>query len=243
MNKIVSTMAEAIADVPDGATVMIGGFGAVGQPTALIDGLLEQGATDLTLVANNAGWDREVGIPRLIAAGRVRKMICSYPRGSAVLEEEFRAGRIELEVVPQGTLAERIRAGGAGIPAFFTATGVGTLMAEGKEVRRFGERDYLMELGLRADLALVECWRADPWGNLVYRSSGRNFNPIMAMAAALTVAQSQHLAALGDLPPETIVTPGIFVSRVIHVPCGDPPSTVVAPRFASTGGNSREAQR
>lgn len=242
MDKIVQTMAEAMADVADGSTVMIGGFGAVGQPTSLIDGLLEQGAANLTLVANNAGWERGVGIPRLIAAGRVRKMICSYPRGSAVLEEEFRAGRIELEVVPQGTLAERIRAGGAGIPGFFTATGVGTLMAEGKEVRRFGERDYLMEFGLTADLALVECWRADPWGNLVYRSSGRNFNPVMAMAAECTVAQTQHLAALGEIQPESVVTPGIFVSRVIHVPCGDPPSTVVSPRFAAAQNEAQGTQ-
>lgn len=233
VDKIVRSMAEAMSGIPDGATVMIGGFGAVGQPTALIDGLLEQGASNLTLVANNAGWDRDVGIPKLIAAGRVAKMVCSYPRGSAVLEEEFRAGRIELEVVPQGTLAERIRAGGAGIPAFFTATGVGTMMAEDKETRRFGGRDYLMELGLKATVALVECWRADPWGNLVYRSSGRNFNPVMAMAADTTIAQTQHLAALGDLEPETVVTPGIFVSRVIHIECGDPPSTVVSPRYAA----------
>lgn len=233
VNKIVSSMAEAMAGVPDGATVLIGGFGAVGQPTALIDGLLEQGASNLTLVANNAGWEKGVGIPRLMEAGRVAKIICSYPRGSEVLETLFRAGKIELEVVPQGTLAERIRAGGAGIPAFFTATGAGTLMAEGKETRTFKGRDYIMEEGLRGDLALVESWRADPWGNLTFRSSGRNFNPVMAMAAELTVVQTQHLAALGDLEPEAIVTPGIFVSRVIHVPCGDPPTTVVSPRFAA----------
>ncbi|GAC1344694.1 MAG: 3-oxoacid CoA-transferase subunit A [Acetobacteraceae bacterium] len=207
----------------DGSTVLIGGFGAVGQPNALLEGLIEQGAKDLVCVANNAGTGH-VGLARLMELGRVRRMICSFPRsvGSVVFEELYRAGKIELEIVPQGTLSERMRAAGAGVPAFYTATSVGTLIGRGKEVRVFGGREYVMEEALHGDLALVEAWQADRWGNLTYRSSGRNFNPVMAMAGKLTVVQTQHVVELGTLDPEAVVTPGIFVDRVLHVPYGDP---------------------
>jgi len=219
IDKRVRTMAEALAGVADGSTVLIGGFGSVGQPDALIEGLIEQGATDLVCVANNAGSGR-VGLARLMELGRVRRMICSFPRsvGSVVFEELYRAGKIELEIVPQGTLAERMRAAGAGIPAFYTATGSGTMLARGKEVREFGGRTYLMEQALQGDVALVEAWEADRWGNLTYQASGRNFNPVMAMAAKLTVVQTQHVVELGELDPQCVVTPGIFVDRVLHVP-------------------------
>ncbi|MBL8688495.1 MAG: 3-oxoacid CoA-transferase subunit A [Rhodospirillaceae bacterium] len=223
IDKRVASMAEALAGIADGSTVLVGGFGAVGQPNALIDGLIEQGAKDLIIVANNAGMDAKVGLPRLMAAGRARKLVCSFPRGSTVFDELYKAGRIELEVVPQGTLAERIRAAGAGIPAFYTPTGVGTKLAEGKEQRHVGGRDCILEHALKADVALVEAWRADRWGNLTYKGSGRNFNPVMAAAATLTVVQSQHIDELGALDPEAVVTPGIFVSRVLHVPYGNPP--------------------
>ena len=225
IDKRVASVAEALVGVADGATVLVGGFGAVGQPNALIEGLIEQGATDLTIVANNAGTGR-VGLARLMELGRVRRIICSFPRsaGSVVFEELFRAGRLELEIVPQGTLAERLRAAGAGVPAFFTPTGVGTLLAAGKEERTIQGRRCILEQALHGDVALVEAWRADRWGNLVYRSSGRNFNPVMATAATLTVAQTQHLAELGELDPDAIVTPGIFVNRVVHIPYGDPAS-------------------
>ena len=224
IDKTVRSMAEALAGLADGMTVLVGGFGAVGQPNALIDGLIEQGAKDLVLVLNNAGVGRE-GVAHLMELERVRKVVCSFPRSSnsVVFEELYRAGKIELELVPQGTLAERIRAAGAGVPAFYTATAFGTALAEGKESRRFGDRDYVLEHALHGDAALVEAWEADRWGNLTYRESGRNFNPIMAAAAALTVVQTQHMAELGTLDPERIVTPGIFVDRVLHVPYGDPP--------------------
>jgi 3-oxoadipate CoA-transferase alpha subunit len=224
IDKIVASMAAAMHGVRDGATVLIGGFGAVGQPNALVDGLIEQGAKDLTVVANNAGTGR-TGLARLMELGRVRRIVCSFPRsaGSVVFEALYREGRIELEIVPQGTLAERMRAGGAGIPAFYTATSVGTSLARGKEQRAFDGRDYVLEQAIRADVALVEAWEADRWGNLTYRKSGRNFNPVMAMAAKLTIVQTQHVVELGALDPERIVTPGIFVHRVLHVPYGDPP--------------------
>ena len=224
INKIVNTMAEAMAGIRDGSTVLIGGFGAVGQPNALLDGLIEHGAKDLVAVANNAGTGR-VGLARLMELGRVRKIDCSFPRsaGSVVFEELYRQGKIELEIVPQGTMAERMRAAGAGIPAFFTATSVGTPLARGKETREFNGRAYVMENAIQADVALVECWEADRWGNLTYRASGRNFNPVMAMAARLTIVQTQHIRDLGEIDPEKVVTPGIFVSRVLHVPYGDPP--------------------
>ena len=212
-------MAEALAGVRDGSTVLIGGFGSVGQPDALLEGLIEQGATDLVCVANNAG-SGHVGLARLMELGRVRKIICSFPRsvGSVVFEALYRAGKIELEIVPQGTLAERMRAAGAGIPAFYTATGAGTQLARGKEVRIMHGREYVLEPWLPGDVALVEAWRADRWGNLVFRSSGRNFNPVIAMAGKLTVVQTQHVVELGSLDPEAVVTPGIFVDRVLHIP-------------------------
>jgi 3-oxoadipate CoA-transferase alpha subunit len=223
INKIVQSMAEAMDGIEDGSTVLIAGFGAVGQPVHLIDGLIEQGAKDLTVVANNPGVGR-VGLARLLDLGRVRKVICSFPRSSdpVVFVELYREGRIELEIVPQGTMAERMRAAGAGIPAFFTATSVGTRLADGKEQREIDGRGYVLEKALAGDLALVEAWQADRWGNLTYRQSGRNFNPVMAMAGKLTVVQTQQVAELGDLDPEVIVTPGIFVDRVIHIPYGDP---------------------
>src|SRR6202046_3584821 len=219
INKIVDSMAEAVAGTRDGALVLIGGFGSIGQPNALIEGLIEQGAKDLTIVANNAGVGH-VGLARLMEFGRVRKIICSYPRTSdpVVFEELYRAGRIELEVMPQGTMAERMRAAGAGIPAFYTPTSVGTLLAEGKELREFSGRQYVLEMAFAGDVALVEAWEADRWGNLTYRSSARNFNPVMATAAALTIAQTQHIVSLGELDAERIHTPGIYVDRVMHVP-------------------------
>ncbi|WP_210207957.1 3-oxoacid CoA-transferase subunit A [Bosea caraganae] len=223
MDKRVASIAEAMAGVPDGATVLVGGFGAVGHPYALIEGLIEHGARELTIVTNNAGWAADSGLPKLMGLGRVRKIICSFPRGSSVFDELYRAGKIELEITPQGTLAERIRAAGAGIPAFFTATAAGTRLAAGKEVREINGRSYVLEQALHGDVALVEAWRADRWGNLIYRGTGRNFNPIMAMAAELTIVQTQEMVALGDLDPEAIVTPGIFVNRVVPVPYGDPP--------------------
>ncbi len=223
INKIVQSVADALAGVRDGSTVLIGGFGSVGQPDALIEGLIEQGATDLTCVANNAGAGR-VGLARLMELGRVRKIICSFPRsqGSVVFEELYKAGKIELEIVPQGTMAERMRAAGAGIPAFYTATAVGTLLAHGKEEREFEGRRYVMEKALKGDVALVEAWEADRWGNLTYNQSGRNFNPVMAMAADLTIAQVQHIRDLGALDPEKVATPGIYVNRVVRVDRGAP---------------------
>jgi 3-oxoadipate CoA-transferase, alpha subunit len=223
INRIVSTMADAMAGIQDGSTVLVGGFGAVGQPSALIDGLIEQGAKDLTVVSNNPGVGR-VGLARLLDLGRVRKIICSFPRSSdpVVFEQLYREGRIELEIVPQGTMAERMRAAGAGIPAFYTATSVGTKLAVGKETREINGRLYVMEMALPGDVALVEAWQADRWGNLTYRASGRNFNPVIAMAGQLTIVQSQHIVELGELDPEKVVTPGMFVDRVLHVPYGDP---------------------
>jgi 3-oxoadipate CoA-transferase, alpha subunit len=223
INKIVQSMADAMAGIRDGAVVLLGGFGNIGQPHALLDGLIEQGAKDLTVVSNNAGVGR-TGLARLLDLGRVRKIICSYPRTAdpVVFEELYRAGKIELEIVPQGTMAERIRAAGAGIPAFFTATAVGTKLAHGKEEREISGRKYLLEEALPGDVALVEAWEADRWGNLTYRSSGQNFNPIMASAAQLTIVQTQHVVELGALDPEKVMTPGIYVNRVVHIPYGDP---------------------
>src|SRR5271157_3022044 len=223
INKIIQEMADAMAGIKDGSTVLIGGFGAVGQPNALIDGLIEQGATDLTVAANNAGVGH-VGLARLMELGRVRKIICSFPRSSdpVVFETLYRAGKIELEIVPQGTLSERMRAAGAGVPAFYTATAVGTKLSAGKEEREIAGRKYLLEFALPGDVALVEAWEADRWGNLTYRSSARNFNPIMASAAQLTVVQTQHVVELGALDPEKVMTPGIYVNRVVHIPYGDP---------------------
>jgi 3-oxoadipate CoA-transferase alpha subunit len=223
IDKIVRTMAEAMAGIKDGSTVLIGGFGAVGQPDALIEGLIEQGAKDLVCVANNAGTGH-TGLARLMELGRVRKIICSFPRsaGSTVFEELYRAGKLELEIVPQGTLAERMRAAGAGIAAFYTPTGAGTKLAQGKEVREFNGRPHVLEHALKGDVALIEAWEADRWGNLTYRESGRNFNPVMATAATLTVAQVQNLRELGEIAPDNVHTPGIFVNRVVQVARGAP---------------------
>ncbi|HEX7642957.1 MAG TPA: 3-oxoacid CoA-transferase subunit A [Burkholderiaceae bacterium] len=216
INKIFELPA-ALADVRDGATIMIGGFGNAGMPSLLIDALIAQGAGDLTVVCNNAGSGDE-GLAALLKAGRVRKIICSFPRqsDSYVFDALYRAGKIELELTPQGNLAERIRAAGAGIGGFFTPTAYGTALAEGKETRVIDGRNYVFESPIHADFALIKAYRGDRWGNLVYRKSGRNFGPVMAMAAACTVAQVCEVVALGELDPEAIVTPGIFVKRVVQ---------------------------
>ena len=216
MNKFVQSPEAALADVPDGATVMIHGFGAAGMPSVLIDALIAQGARDLTIVNNNAG-NGDVGLAALIKARRVRKILCSFPRqtDSWHFDAQYRSGEIELELVPQGTLAERIRAAGAGIGAFFTPTAYGTKLAEGKETRRIGDRDYVLEYPIYADYALIKADRADRWGNLTYRKSARNFGPIMAAAASTTVVQVRETVELGQLDPEVIVTPGIFVKRIV----------------------------
>ena len=219
INKQFPSVAEAVADIPDGATVMIGGFGASGSPIELIHALIDHGASDLTVINNNTG-NGEVGLAALIGNGQVRKMICSFPRSSQskVFPELYKQGRIELELVPQGTLAERIRAAGAGIPAFYTPTTEGTGLAEGKETREFNGRTYVMEPWLQADFALVKCRVADPLGNLVYNKTARNFSPLMCMAAPITIVQTGQLVERGAIDPEVIVTPGIFVNRIIEVP-------------------------
>lgn len=226
IDKLVRSASEALGSVGDGATVMVGGFGPVGQPRILLDALIDSNATGLTMIANNAG-SGTTGLARLIALGRVRKMICSFPRssGSVAFEEAYRNGSIELEVIPQGTLAERIRAASAGIGAFYTRTAYGTLLAKGKETREIDGDGYVLEHPLFADIALVEAWRSDRWGNLTYKGSGRNFNPIMAAAALRTVVQVQHLAELGEMDPETVVTPGVYVQSVVHAAYGDPYGT------------------
>ncbi len=221
ISKLFAGVRDAVADMPDGATVMVGGFGLAGQPVELIDALLAQGARDLVIVNNNAG-NGDTGLAALLAAGRVRKVICSFPRqvDSHVFDSLYRAGKLELELVPQGNLAERIRAAGAGIGGFYTPTGVGTLMAQGKEQRRIDGRDYLLEYPLHADYALIKALRADRWGNLVYRKTARNFGPIMATAARVAIAQVSEVVELGALDPESIVTPGLFVQRVVAIEGG-----------------------
>jgi len=221
INKIVPSVTAAVADVQDGATVMIGGFGTAGMPAELIDALIAQGARELTVVNNNAG-NADTGLAALLKAKRVRKIICSFPRqtDSWVFDALYRGGEIELELVPQGNLAERIRAAGAGIGAFFTPTGYGTLLAEGKETREIDGRHYVLEYPIRADYALIKADRGDRWGNLVYRKTARNFGPIMASAATCTIVQVRETVDLGGLDPEAIVTPGIFVHRVVKVPAG-----------------------
>ncbi|MGA1838234.1 3-oxoacid CoA-transferase subunit A [Herbiconiux sp. 11R-BC] len=218
ISKTVDHLADAVAGIEDGATVMVGGFGLAGHPVALIDALREQGASELTIVSNNAG-NGDTGLAALLKAGRVKKVICSFPRqvDSWVFDELYRAGAVQLEIVPQGNLAERIRAAGAGIGAFYTPTGVGTLIAEGKEQRTIDGRDFLLEYPLHADYALVSALAADRWGNLVYRKTGRNFGPIMAAAARTTIVQVDQVVPLGALDPEAVVTPGIFVDRVVAV--------------------------
>ncbi len=216
IDKTVASAAAAVADVPDGATVMIGGFGTAGQPAELIDALIAQGARDLTIINNNAG-NGETGLAALLKAKRVRRIVCSFPRqvDSQVLDALYRSGELELELVPQGNLAERIRAAGAGIGAFYTPTGYGTDLALGKETREIDGRQYVLEYPLPADFALIKALRGDRWGNLVYRMTARNFGPIMASAARMTVAQVERIVPLGDIDPETVVTPGIFVQRVV----------------------------
>lgn len=216
INKIVRNGREALADMRDGATILVGGFGVAGQPMELIDCLLEQGAGDLTIVSNNAG-NGDTGIAALLAAGRVRKVICSFPRqvDSHVFDALYRAGKVELELVPQGNLAERIRAAGAGIGAFFTPTGFGTPLAEGKETRVINGKNYVLEYPIYADYALIKAEKADRWGNLVYRKTARNFGPIMATAAKITVVEVGEIIELGQLDPESVVTPGIFVQRIV----------------------------
>ncbi len=218
IDKTWPSAAEAVADIPNGATVMVGGFGASGSPIELIHALIDRGPTDLTLINNNTG-NGEVGLAALIANGQVSKMICSFPRSSQsrVFPKLYKAGEIELELVPQGTLAERIRAAGAGIPAFYTPTTVGTVLAEGKETREFDGRTYVMEPWLPADFALVKCEVADPLGNLTFNKTARNFSPIMCMAATTTIVQTRQLVAAGDIDPETVITPGIFVNRVVEI--------------------------
>ena len=218
INKFFASPEAALADIPDGATVMLGGFGNAGMPVELIDALIAQGARELVVVNNNAG-NADAGLAALIGAGRVRKIICSFPRqaDSWHFDKAYRSGTLELELVPQGTLAERIRAAGAGIGAFFTPTAYGTDLAKGKETRRIGERDYVLEYPIHADYALIKADRADRWGNLTYRKTARNFGPIMAAAAKFTVVQVRETVELGALDPEVIVTPAIYVQRVVRI--------------------------
>jgi len=218
INKISESVQAALHGVADGSTVMIGGFGGAGQPSELIDGLIAQGARDLVVINNNAG-NGEVGLAALLKTGRVRKIICSFPRqsDSQVFDALYRAGKLELELVPQGNLAERIRAAGAGIGGFFTPTAYGTDLAKGKETREIDGRMHVFESPLHADVALIQAEAADRWGNLTYRKTARNFGPAMAMAAKLTVASVHDIVELGAMDPEHVVTPGIFVQRVVHV--------------------------
>jgi len=219
IDKTVASAEAAVADVVDGATVMIGGFGTAGMPSELIDALIANGARELTIVNNNAG-NGEVGLAALLKAKRVKKIICSFPRqtDSYVFDALYHAGEIELELVPQGNLAARIQAAGAGLGAIFTPTGYGTLLAEGKETRNIDGRNYVLEYPIRADFALIKAEHGDRWGNLVYRKTARNFGPIMATAAKCTIAQVREVVALGGIDPEAIITPGIFVKRVVQIP-------------------------
>jgi len=224
IDKTVRTMAEAMAGIADGSIVLLGGFATIGEPRALLEGLIEQGAKELTIVANTAGRPND-GLSRLIALGRVRKVMATFARRSSSLafHELYRDGKIEFELIPQGTLAEGLRAAGSGVPAYYTATAVGTPVAAGKEHREFDGRTYILERALAGDVGLVEAWQADRWGNLTFRAAGRNFNPLVAMAAKLTIVQAQQMVRLGELHPDQVVTSGIFVNRVLHVPYGDPP--------------------
>ena len=218
IDKIAASIDEALQDVPDGATVMIGGFGTAGIPNELIEGLIHQGARDLTIVNNNAG-SGDHGLAALLKTGRVRKIICSFPRqvDSHVFDELYRSGKLELELVPQGNLAERLRAAGAGIGGFFTPTGYGTALAEGKETRVINGRHHVFESPLPGDVALIKAERGDRWGNLTYRKAARNFGPVMAMAARHTIATVHHIDELGELDPETVVTPGIHVGKIVRI--------------------------
>ena len=218
IDKQVASLADAVADIADGATVMVGGFGTAGLPNELVGALLEQGAKELTIVNNNAG-NGNTGLAALLAAGRVRRIVCSFPRqnDSHHFDALYRAGRIELELVPQGNLAERIRAAGAGIGGFFTPTGYGTELAKGKETREIGGRMHVFESPLHADVAFIKAERGDRWGNLTYRMTARNFGPVMAMAAKTTIATVHEIVPLGSLDPEAVVTPGIFVQRIVKI--------------------------
>ena len=230
INKITDTIAEALSGIQDGATVLIGGFGTSGNPVELIDGLIAHGARDLTIVNNNAG-NGDTGLAALLKSGQVRKIICSFPRqvDSWVFDELYRSGKIELELVPQGNLAERMRAAGAGIGAFFCPTAYGTELAAGKETREINGKHYVLEYPIYGDVALVKAEKGDRWGNLTYRMSARNFGPVCAMAAQFTVATVHEIVELGELDPEAVVTPGIFVSQVVKVP-----------RVATKAGGIRE---
>ena len=218
INKIAPSIEAALAGVKDGSTVMIGGFGTAGIPNELIDGLIAQGAKDLVIVNNNAG-NADTGLAALLKAGRVRKIICSFPRqaDSYVFDELYRSGKLELELVPQGNLAERIRAAGAGVGAFFSPTGYGTDLAKGKETREIHGKHYVLEMPIYGDVALIRAEKGDRWGNLVYRKAARNFGPVMATAARLTVATVHEVVELGALDPESVVTPGIFVSKIVRI--------------------------
>ena len=218
INKIARSIADAMAGIPDGATVLIGGFGTAGIPNELIDGLIEQGAKELTVVNNNAG-NGDTGLAALLKAGRVRKIICSFPRqaDSYVFDELYRSGKLELELVPQGNLAERIRAAGAGVGAFFCPTGYGTELAGERETRMIDGKQYVLEYPIRGDVALIKAERGDRWGNLVYRKAARNFGPVMAMASERTIATVHEIVELGEMDPEAIITPGIFVSSIVKI--------------------------
>ena len=231
INKIARSIADAMAGIQDGATVLIGGFGTAGIPNELIDGLIEQGAKDLTVVNNNAG-NADTGLAALLKAGRVRKIICSFPRqaDSYVFDELYRTGKLELELVPQGNLAERIRAAGAGVGAFFCPTGFGTQLAGDRETREIDGKQYVLEYPIRGDVALIKAERGDRWGNLTYRKAARNFGPVMAAAATTTVASVHRIVELGELDPESIVTPGIYVSSIVKIE-----------RVATSAGGFRKA--
>src|SRR6266851_4560697 len=214
MNKVVPSVDEAIRDITDGCTIMVGGFGLCGIPESLIEGLVRKGVKNLITISNNAGVD-EFGLGKLLYAGQIRKHIGSYVGENKVFEQMVLTGKVELELNPQGTLAERIRAGGAGIPAFFTPTGAGTIVAQGKEVREFDGRQYVMERALKADFALVKAWKADRWGNLVFRKTARNFNPMMATAASITIVEAEHIVEPGEIEPDQIHLPSVYVQRVV----------------------------
>ena len=215
MNKVYTNADAAIADIPDGATIMAGGFGLCGIPENLIAALQRKGARELTVISNNAGVS-DFGLGPLLQTHQIRKLIGTYVGENKVLEDQVLNHEIDLELNPQGTFAERIRAGGAGIPAFYTPTGVGTVVAEGKEVREFGGRKYVLERALTADFALIKAWKGDRWGNLIYRKTARNFNPMMATAARVTIAEIEELVELGELNPDCVITPGIYVSRILR---------------------------
>ncbi len=215
MNKVVANEDEAIRDIPDGATLMIGGFGLCGIPENLIAALVRKGPKNLLTISNNMGVDH-FGLGLLLEAGMIRKHIGSYVGENKFLEESVLSGRLDLELVPQGTFSERLRAGGAGIPAFFTPAGVGTMVAEGKEIREFDGRPYVMERWLRADFALIKAWKGDKWGNLLYRKTARNFNPMMATAAKITIAEVEELVEVGEIAPDAVMTPSIYVKRIFQ---------------------------